>query len=221
MMIQVDFHTHTNASPDSLASVPSLVRVAARHKLDRMVITDHNTLAGVRRALSLAQELIIPGEEIKTTRGEILAAFVIEEVPAGLKPQEAIHRLREQGAFISVSHPFDIRSGAWSLEDLLEITPLVDAIEVFNSRCMKPDANQLAAQFASQHALPGTAGSDAHVPFELGRAVVELPEFQSADDLRRVIAQGRITGRVSPLWVHFISRYARLRKRLGYNSVRV
>ena len=59
-----------------------------------------------------------------TTRGELLAAFVTEEVPSGLSPQEAIQRLRSQGAFISVSHPFDVmRHGHWDLPDLLEISP--------------------------------------------------------------------------------------------------
>ncbi len=79
-----------------------------------MVVTDHNTIAGARAAQELDPELVIVGEEIKTTRGEILAFFVSEEVPAGLTPQETIARLKDQGAFISVSHPFDIyRGGHW------------------------------------------------------------------------------------------------------------
>jgi predicted metal-dependent phosphoesterase TrpH len=50
--------------------------------------------------------------------------------------------LKEQGAFISVSHPFDeLRKGGWKEADLLEIIPHVDAIEVFNSRCMDPRFN--------------------------------------------------------------------------------
>jgi hypothetical protein len=119
----------------------------------------------------LDPERVIVGEEIMTTRGEILAAFVSEEIPPGLSPLETIRRLKEQGAFISVSHPFDrLRKGGWLEQDLLEILPQVDAIEVYNSRCMLPSFNWEAQRFAEKHNLAGTVGSDAHAAFELGKA---------------------------------------------------
>ena len=214
-MFSVDFHSHTIASKDSLASPDRLLAVCHRRGLSRLVITDHNTIAGALAAQKLDPERIILGEEIMTARGELLAAYVTEEVPPGLSPRETIKRLRGQGAFISVAHPFDAwRSGHWELEDLLEIAPLVDAIEVFNARCMRPGANRLAMAFACEHNLPGTAGSDAHAAFEVGRACLVLPQFEGADGLRAVIRQGRVEGRVSPFWVHFVSRYAALRGRL-------
>jgi len=215
MIFTVDFHCHTAFSKDSLTSPGELVKTSHRRGLERVVVTDHNTIAGAKAARLLDPELIIVGEEIKTTRGEILAAYVTEEIPRGLPPGEVIKRLRNQGAFISVSHPFDIRSGAWALEDLLEIAPLVDAIEIFNARCMKPGANNMALLFAQDHNLPGTAGSDAHAAFELGAACVELPQFNGPDELRNVIGQGKVRGRLSPFWVHIVSRYARLRKEVA------
>jgi len=211
----VDFHCHTTFSKDSLTRPADLVKSIRRRDLGRVIITDHNTINGALAARMLDPESIIVGEEIKTTRGEILAAYVTEEIPRGLSPQETIKRLRDQGAFISVSHPFDIRSGAWALEDLLEIAPLVDAIEVFNARCMKPGANQQALRFAIDHVLPGTAGSDAHAAFELGAACLELPQFDGPDELRNVIGQGTVRGRLSPFWVHLVSRYARIKKRVA------
>ncbi len=92
-----------------------------------------------------------------------------EEIPKGLTPQETIRRLKDQGAFISVSHPFDkLRKGGWQEADLLEILPQVDAIEVYNSRCMNPSFNREARQFAEKHDIAGTVGSDAHAAFEVG-----------------------------------------------------
>lgn len=212
-MIRIDFHTHTSASRDSLTTPEALIRAARRRGLDRVVVTDHNTIAGARAAHALDPELVIVGEEIMTTRGEILAAFVTEEIPPGLSPQETIRRLREQGAFVSVSHPFDSwRSGAWKLDDLLEIAPLVDAIEVFNARCMVAGDNHRAAEFARQQNLPGTAGSDAHAAFEVGAACLVVPQFAGPDGLREVIREGEIQGRLSPFWVHFASRFASARK---------
>lgn len=209
----LDLHTHTHASKDSLTPPADLVRAARRRRLDRVVVTDHNTIVGALAAQALDPQLVIVGEEIMTTRGEILAAFVREAVPRGLSPQETIRRLREQGAFVSVSHPFDRwRSGAWRLEDLLEIAPLVDAIEVFNARCLLRSDNLRAQDFARQHDLPGTAGSDAHAAFEVGAACLVVPPFEGPDGLRAVIREAKIRGRLSPFWVHFASRFARLRK---------
>jgi predicted metal-dependent phosphoesterase TrpH len=211
-MISIDFHCHTSMSKDSLTTPERLVALARRKGLDHVVVTDHNSIAGALAAQALDPDLVIVGEEIKTTCGEILAAYVTEEIPRGLSPQETIRRLRDQGAFISVSHPFDSRSGAWQLPDLLVVAPLVDAIEVFNARILKPDANTLAQEFAHAHRLPGTAGSDAHAAFELGKAVVLLPQFEGPDGLRKVIQAGQVKGRLSPFWVHFFSFYARWRK---------
>jgi hypothetical protein len=186
-----------------------LVDTCRRKGLSRVVVTDHNSIAGARQAQAYAPDLVIVGEEIMTTQGELLAAFVREEIPRGLPPQEAIARLREQGAFISVSHPFDqLRNGHWQPEHLTAILPLVDAIETFNARCMSADFNRRAQEFAVKMGIPGTAGSDAHAAFELGRARMHLPDFNYAEGLRGVIAQARFQVRLSSPFVHFTSRYA-------------
>ncbi len=214
-MLHVEFHCHTEVSPDSLTRPVDLVKAARRKGLDRLIITDHNKIAGALAAQALDPELVIVGEEIMTTRGEILAAFVTEEIPPHLSPAETIQRLKNQGAFISVSHPFDsMRKGGWEEKDLLEIVPFVDAIEVYNSRCMKPNFNHAARKFAEKHNIPGTVGSDAHTAFEVGRSFLELEQFANADELRRVIRKGSPQTRWSLPWIHLTSRYATIRKRL-------
>jgi predicted metal-dependent phosphoesterase TrpH len=156
-MLRTEFHCHTMYTKDSLLPPRALVAACRRKGIDRVIVTDHDNTRGGRAAHELDPEHVIVGEEIMTTRGEILAAFVAEEVPPRLSPQETIQRLRDQGAFISVSHPFDAwRSGGWDEPDLLEIAPLVDAIEVFNSRCVVPAYNEQAIAFAHQHDLAGT-----------------------------------------------------------------
>ena len=214
--LRVEFHCHTNASKDSLTSPGELVEACRRKGIDRVVVTDHNTIAGARAVQALDPELIIVGEEIMTTRGEILAAFVREEIPRGLTPLETIQRLKDQGAFISVSHPFDsLRSGGWQEADLLAILPLVDAIEVYNSRCMLPRFNRAARRFAEKHQVAGTVGSDAHAVYELGRSLMLLEPFEGPEGLRSVIRTGSQKVRWSPPWFHFSSRYAVIRKKAG------
>jgi predicted metal-dependent phosphoesterase TrpH len=210
--LKVEFHCHTEYSKDSLTTIPQLVRAARRRGLDRLVVTDHNTIQGALAAKEFAPDLIIVGEEIKTKRGELLAAFVTEEVPAGLLPEEAIRRLRAQGAFISVSHPFDLGRNGWELDDLDDIRPLVDAIEVFNSRCVNPQYNQQALKYAQDYDLAGTVGSDAHAAFEIGRAVLEIAPFDSAAELCEQIRTAQVITKLSSPWVHFTSMYARIQK---------
>lgn len=180
-----------------------------------MIVTDHNTIRGALEAYQIEPTRVIIGEEIMTTQGEILAAFVQEEIPAGLEPEEVIDRLRQQQAFISISHPFDLlRAGHWETADLVRILPSIDAIETFNARCMHAKYNQQAQEFARQHQLADTVGSDAHVAFELGRACLDLPDFQTARDLRAVIRSGTAQVRLSSPLVHLTSRYAVWQKRL-------
>lgn len=214
-MLRVEFHCHTDASKDSLTRPHDLVAVCHHKGIDRLIVTDHNTITGAKAAQSLDPELIIVGEEIMTTQGEILAAFLSEEVPPHLSPSETIRRLKDQGAFISVSHPFDrLRKGGWLENDLLDVLPQVDAIEVYNSRCMFPGFNREARRFAEKHDIPGTVGSDAHAAFEVGRSLLLLEQFEGPEELRRVLRKGILRVRWSPPWVHLVSRYASIRKRL-------
>lgn len=213
--LTLEFHCHTYASKDSLTRPKDLVKAARRKGLDRLVITDHNSIAGALEAWAIDPELVIVGEEIMTTKGEILAAYVTEEIPPFLSPQETILRLKEQGAFVSVSHPFDeMRSGGWQENDLLEIIPFVDAIEVYNSRCMLPRFNRRAREFAMKHNLAGTVGSDAHAVFEVGRSVLLLDQFTGPEEMRGVIRGAKFRMKWSPWWFHLTSRYASTVKKM-------
>jgi len=212
--LKVEFHCHTIFSKDSLTRPKALVDAARRRGIDRLIVTDHNSIGGALEAKQIDPERVIVGEEIMTTQGELLAAFVTGEIPKGLEPREAIRRLREQGAFISVSHPFDAMRG-WELTRLLEIIPLVDAIETFNARCMDARYNLSAQEFARKHDLPGTVGSDAHTIRELGRATLTVEEFTGADGLRRVIRSGVENVRLSSPLIHLTSRYASTLKKWG------
>lgn len=210
-----DFHVHTSASPDSLTKPEKLIAACRRKGIDRVVITDHNSIAGALRAKERDPERIIIGEEIMTSEGEILAVFVQEEIPAGLTPQETIARLKAQAAFISISHPFDLRrKGHWRVEALLEILPQIDAIETFNARCTLPHFNRQAQQFAKTHTLPGSYGSDAHAAFEIGRGTLFLPPFHDAASLRAALPRAISAPlRLSSPLVYLISRYAVWRKK--------
>ncbi len=212
--VRADLHCHTVYSKDSLTPLEAVIRACRRKGIHRIAITGHNTIEGALRLRDMAPELVIVGEEIKTTHGEIQAFFIEELVAPGLSPEETIARIREQGGVVGVSHPLDpTRSEAMGEENLHRIVHLVDCIEVFNARTTFAVHNRRAAQFARAHGLAGTAGSDAHTAFEIGRAYVEMPVFDDPAPFLEALAQGRVVGHLSLPLVHLFSRWAEFRKR--------
>ncbi len=221
---KVELHSHTHYSKDSLTSPEAFIDTCRKRGINRVAVTDHNTAEGALAMASLAPDLIIVGEEIMTTQGEILAFFMRETIPPKLSPAETISRLRDQGAFISVSHPYDrLRKGAWRRweAELLQIIDQVDAIEVFNSRCIFRADNAKALACAQAHGKPGTVGSDAHIPYELGRATLHMPPFDGSGDFLESLKSARPDTRLSPVWVHGASTYAKRLRKMGLSKMPV
>ncbi len=216
-MWKVDLHAHTIYSKDSLTRTEALIGRARAVGLNRIAVTEHNRLDGALEAKRLAPDLVIVGEEIKTTHGEIIAYFVQEAVPKGLSPQETVARLRDQGAVISIPHPLDsLRGSAMGLANVLTIIDDVDALEVLNARCVRSQDNDAALALARQHGKLMTAGSDAHIPFEVGRCYLEMPPFDdNPASFLTALTQATPQGAISPFWPHLASTYAKWRKRIA------
>lgn len=215
--LKIDVHLHTCVSKDASLHPATVIKKAKQRGLDRICITDHNTIAGALAAQALDPTFVIVGEEILTAdRTEILAFFVREWVPPGLPVDEVLDRLEAQGAVISVSHPFDRhRNQAWSETELARIAPRLDAIEGFNARAIHGEDNDKARDFATAHHLPLTAGSDAHIGLEIGAAYLEMPFFSTAAEFRAGLAQAQVRGHLSPAWTHLFSRLNVMRTKLG------
>jgi len=209
VIVKAEFHCHTCHSKDSQLSIKDLLITCQSKDLQRVVITDYNNIQGAVEANALDPHRFIVGEEIMTQQGELLGYFLIEPVPAGLSPMETIKILRSQEAFISVSHPFDaFRSGHWAPDNLMNIAPYIDAIEVYNSRCLFRRFNTQAKNFAQEHALLGTVGSDSHYAGEVGSATLSLPDFNDAASLKAALLVAQPHLKLSSPWVHFYSRQA-------------
>lgn len=211
---RVELHCHTHYSKDCLTSFKQMVKTARQRGIDKIAITDHNTAEGALVWAKAEPDLFFVGEEIMTTQGEILAFFVKETIPPFLSPQETIQRLRDQGAFISVSHPFDkLRKGAWARPEMDAIIELVDAIEVFNARCFTAKENDEAAEYAREHRVLGTVGSDAHHPVELGKATQLMQPFTDVASFTEALRTAQPETRLSPWWVHGLSSVAKWQRK--------
>jgi predicted metal-dependent phosphoesterase TrpH len=190
-------------SPDSNSSIEAIVRQAYEAGLDGFAITDHNTVKAFFAAQKVAKNLqldltVIPGIEISTRQGHIIALGIEDALPAGLSADETINRIHIDGGIAVAPHPFTIfRNGIGSLRG-----KQVDAIEIFNSRSFFGIANYLAARSAVKLGVGVTGGSDSHKVETVGLAYtdVKMGVHATIQEILYAIKEGRsqAKGRVSP-----------------------
>jgi predicted metal-dependent phosphoesterase TrpH len=214
--MKIDLHTHTLISKDSTNQYDRIIEAVQRKGLAGIAVTDHNEFRGAQEMKRRAPFIVIPAEEIKTSRGEIIGFFLQEWIPPGLSPVDTVQRIHEQGGLAYVPHPFDeVRGSRLQRNALEEVTPHIDILEVFNARNALPQYNQRALAYATSHGIPGGAGSDAHTYSEFGRAYVDIPPFSDAQSFLDSMRNGTWHGRLSTPMVHMRTRIDRTLKVLG------
>lgn len=214
--VKADLHSHTSLSPDCRMSYEEIIAACRREGLWALASTDHDTLQGARELESRAPFRVIVGCEIRTAQGDLIGLFLEEAIPGGMSMADTARAIREQGGVVYLPHPFDRlrRSAACRfLPDLDSVAPLVDVVEGINARCLFPQDNRRAAEWAAGHGLPLGAGSDAHSGGEIGQAYVEMEPFEDASGFLESIRGARLNGGLSPPWVHLGTTWAKLRRR--------
>ncbi len=192
MLLKADLHIHSNHS-DGKSSVKEIIKVAVERKLDIISITDHNTVNGSLEALEIVREenlpiVILPGIEISTAQGHLLAFGVTKDVEAGIEMGEAVQIVRELGGVTSLAHPFQFyRHGAVRL-CCFEI---VDCVEVFNAKSLGI-FNKLSDFFCRRFEKGRTAGSDAHKAEFVGYGVTVIDVNDvSLDGILKALKSGK------------------------------
>jgi predicted metal-dependent phosphoesterase TrpH len=172
----IDLHCHTSASFDSLADPAKVARAAAARGLTHLLVTDHDRIDGALRARESAPNglTIIVGEEVRTSDGDLIAAFIERPVEPGLSAAETVAAIREQDGLVGIPHPFDRFRGSLLKNARMDaLAPLVDWVEAHNARLVG-SGNERAAAFAREHGRPGVAVSDSHTVTEVGVAYTAL-----------------------------------------------
>ncbi|MDH7518057.1 MAG: CehA/McbA family metallohydrolase [Candidatus Thermoplasmatota archaeon] len=167
-MLKLDLHIHSQYSEDASGSPKEIMDFLQKKGLDGMAITDHNSIKGSIEALKLKPKefIIIPGIEISTLDGHILALNIKKEIQRELTVEETVEKILDEGGIPIVPHLFRKMSGIKE-EKLKTIYTKVPAMEVFNG-CSMPKTNIKTARVAKQYNLGGTGGSDAHDPLYAG-----------------------------------------------------
>ncbi|MFO7677945.1 MAG: CehA/McbA family metallohydrolase [Thermoplasmatota archaeon] len=194
-MLKLDLHLHSQYSEDATGSPQELIKILKKKGLQGMAITDHNSIEGGLKAVSIAPKdfIVISGLEVSTKDGHILALNIRENIKKQMPVEQTIEEIIDKGGIPVVPHLFRKMSGI-KKEKLSIIRNNINAIEVFNS-CSMPKTNLLTSQIAKQFSLGGTGGSDAHDPSYAGYAytTVDTTDF-SVDSILDQIKKRKTWG---------------------------
>lgn len=192
--VRLDLHVHSRYSPDSNLSVEAIASRLAAAGVNGFALTDHNTVAG-HGELAASQArfpelVLVPGVEVSTLEGHLLAYGVSEAPPSGRPVAETIGWIRERGGVSVLAHPFRLSHGVGrAIAESASVTA-IETVNGHNSR----GANRKAAAVAARRGLGGTGGSDVHALAEIGRAYTEFEEgTDSVESVLRSMREGRMT----------------------------
>jgi predicted metal-dependent phosphoesterase TrpH len=173
-MLKLDLHIHSQYSEDASGTPLEIAKVLKKKGLNGMAITDHNTIEGGLSALKAASKdfVVIPGIEISTKDGHIIALNVRETIPRGLTCEETVEKILDAGGIPIVPHLYRSMSGIKE-KKLKNIVKKIPAIEVFNA-CSVSQTNLKTMKIAKKYNLGGTGGSDSHIPSFAGEACTTI-----------------------------------------------
>ncbi|HVM71048.1 MAG TPA: PHP domain-containing protein [Anaerolineales bacterium] len=195
-MGKADLHIHTIYSWDGTCSVEAVLKRAAdQAHLDVIAITDHDEVDGALLAKEIAPAYgldVIPGSEISTAEGHLIALFIRQKIPAGLSLAESVIRVGEQDGLCIAAHP--AARGTPSLSEAAirkalqdpKVARILVGMEVFNAGIVHRKGNLHAQAMARSLPLAPVGSSDSHVIWTIGKGMTDF-QGKTAGDLRTAL----------------------------------
>ena len=182
-----DLHIHSTRSPDSRLSPGIAVSRARALGLSGIAFTDHDRLTIMEPT---SQDLaLVPGAELSTEWGDLLALGICELPPAGLPVPELIAEIHRLGGVAVVPHPFSEALASICMnEHVFDIIGMVDGLEVTSPK--RSVDNRRARALADKHRKAVVGGSDAHSADGMGWGFTACEE-NTVEGLLRAIREGR------------------------------
>ena len=177
--MKVDMHVHTYRCGHSTLTPQLIVKLAKRKKLDAVAVTDHHSVKPALEVTKYARKSgikIITGAEYSTNFGHIVCYNIREDVNEK-NFWDVYDFVKEHGGKISIPHAFDFfRRGSFinqcPANERKRIFKKVDFIEI-NGRSFF-FSNVFAKKIARLFRKKLIAGSDAHLPVEVGRFYTDI-----------------------------------------------
>jgi predicted metal-dependent phosphoesterase TrpH len=188
LRVKVDLHVHTVYSSDSLITLEALVFYAKKRGLTAVAVTDHNRVDGALKMAGETDFLIIPGTEVNSSDGHIVALNVREVIPRDLSAEETVERIHAAGGIAVACHPFALFKGSLGKH----ASGKFDAVETINASASPFKRSvRKAEEVAARLKLPRVAGTDAHYAPAIGYAYTVVDAELSVDAIVKAIAAGR------------------------------
>lgn len=190
-----DLHIHSAYSHDATATVRAILKQASDVGLNVIAITDHDEIQGSLEARDLAHKYdieVIPGAEVSTKDGHVLALFVETLPPAGLPLVETLIHIARLGGVAIAAHPFNQFAVSLSIEAVIgamanpRAKATLKGLETHNTSTKA--FNSVAQKLAAHLPLAKIASSDSHNYWGVGAGHTEFPG-ETAQDLRKALDQ--------------------------------
>lgn len=223
-----DLHIHSIYSSDATTTVRAILKQAKDVGLDVIAVTDHDEFRGSMEAQQLAPKYgieVIPGAEISTKEGHLVALFIKSLPPAGMSLTDTLLHISRQGGIAIAPHPFNNLPKSLSMESVLgaltnpRAKMILKGIETHNMSTQNFD--RIAQKLSIYLPLAKIASSDAHIYWAIGAGRTEF-NGKTANDLRAAIEtnttipipyEEEFSARAVLSWVHRIAL-----RRFGYAS---
>ncbi len=222
--VRLDLHVHSVHSPDSRLRLTDIANQLPYVGLTGFALTDHNSVAGHPALPELRSKfpglLVVPGIEVSTDEGHLLAYGISEAPPPHRPLADTLDWVHARGVLAVLAHPFRLAHGAGRAR---AERVAVDGIEVRNGHNSEI-VNLKAEDVAARRNLTITGGSDAHAIADLGRGYTEFDAaITTVDDVleglrnRTTSADGRSMGLAGRIRLGF--RTGLLRARRGFRPI--
>jgi len=194
---RADLQLHSDLG-DGLASPEAILDSAERASLDVIALTDHDDIRGSFLIRDIASKRgskvqVVPGIEITTRSGHLLALWVEDEIKMLGSLAATVAKIHAMGGVAIVPHPlsfltFSIGEGALRVLHAGPPESRVDGIELRNPSYAGRVRNA-RAEWLNERVLriAATGSSDAHHAKLVGTAWTDFPG-RTAADLRLAIA---------------------------------
>jgi predicted metal-dependent phosphoesterase TrpH len=217
MKIRVELHTHTQYSHDSLLNKWFYLLMLKLKRIKVVGITDHNEIEGAIKFKKFLERFgirVIVGEEIFSSKGEIIGLFLKEKIAPGKSPRETMLEIKKQGGVVYIPHPYDEKRYKTVLpeEEIAKNLDLIDIIEVHNGRNIKDYFSHKQLEIATKYKKIQSIGSDAHTFFELGRNYNEMEEFVDKNDFLESLKYASYVKKNCIQISHHVTKFVRIIK---------
>ncbi len=217
-----DLHIHTIHSWDGTSTVPAILKqVTEETPLNVIAITDHDCLTGALEALELGPSYgvdVIPGCEITTAQGHLLAYFIKKSVPSGLPLEETVLMVGEMGGVCVAAHPCARMTSSLHPQIIRQalqnpqVARFFIGIEVYNAGLVHQRSNARSQILADSLPIAQVGNSDAHLLWVIGRGMTYFPG-NSALELKCALENHTTKAIAGPackpvgLMSHWLTRY--------------